>query len=150
MLPGRGRLVALDIGTKTIGLATSTADWGHATARETIRRDRPATDMARLSAFLAAEDAVGIVIGLPLGLDGRDSDRTRSVRAQARNIAAATHLPVLLWDERLSTAAVERAMIAADLSRGRRAERVDRLAAAWILEGALWRLTALEADSALP
>jgi putative Holliday junction resolvase len=100
--------------------------------------------MAKLLAFLSAEGVVGLVIGLPLSLEGRDSDRTRSVRAQARNIAAASGLPVLLWDERLSTAAVERAMIAADLSRSKRAERVDRLAAAWILEGALHRLAALE------
>ncbi len=100
--------------------------------------------MERLRAFLDAEQVVGLVVGLPLSLDGRDSDRTRSVRAQARNIAAATGLPILLWDERLSTAAVERAMIAADLSRAKRAERVDRLAAAWILEGALQRLAALE------
>lgn len=105
--------------------------------------------MVRLRAFLAAEQVVGLVIGLPLSLDGQDSDRTRSVRAQARNIAAATGLPVLLWDERLSTAAVDRAMIAADLSRGKRAERVDRLAAAWILEGALQRLAALDRESPL-
>lgn len=137
-------MAALDIGTRTIGLATATADWAHATARETLARTRPAADMAKLLAFLGAEEVVGLVIGLPLSLDGRDSDRTRSVRAQARNIAEASGLPILLWDERLSTAAVEKAMIAADLSRMKRAERVDRLAAAWILEGALDRLAALE------
>jgi putative Holliday junction resolvase len=116
------------------------------TARETLPRTRPAEDYRRLAARLRLEEVRGIVIGLPLSLDGSASDRTRSVRAQARNIAAATTLPVLLWDERWSTAAVDRAMIAEDLTRARRAAAVDRLAAAWILEGACARLRRLEAD----
>lgn len=98
--------------------------------------------MARLCAFLAAEGIAGLVVGLPRQMDGSDSDRTRSVRAQARNIHAACSLPLLLWDERWSTLAVERAMLSADLSRRRRAAAVDRLAAAWILDGALQRLRA--------
>jgi len=142
-LPDRGRLMALDIGTRTIGLATASADWRFATSRETLRRSKPAADLSALQAFARREDIVGIVIGLPLSMDGSDSPRTQSVRAQARNIASATGLPTLLWDERWSTAAVERAMIDADVSRARRAERVDMLAAAHILEGALARLAGL-------
>ncbi len=134
------RLLGLDIGTRTIGLATSTADGRFASARTTIRRTRPAADLAALAAFVAAERICGLVAGLPLRLDGSDSPRTQSARATARNLAAGLGLPLLLWDERWSTAAVEREMIAADLSRAKRAERVDRLAAAHILEGALARL----------
>jgi putative Holliday junction resolvase len=142
-LPARGRLLGLDIGTKTIGLATASADWAFATARETLRRSRPAADQAALAAFIAAEGISGIVIGLPLNMDGSDSSRTQSVRAQARNFARTLSRPILLWDERWSTAAVERAAIASDMSRARRAERVDALAAAHILEGALARLVRL-------
>lgn len=140
LLPRRGRLLALDVGTRTIGLATASADWGFATARETLRRTKAAADIAALAAFIAKESVVGLVVGLPLSLDGSDSTRTQSVRAQARNFGQALRLPVLLWDERWSTAAVERAMIDADISRAKRAERVDALAAAHILEGALARL----------
>lgn len=135
-----GRLLGLDIGTKTIGLATASADWRFATARETLRRQRPAADEAALAETIRRESIVGLVIGLPLNMDGSDSTRTQSVRAQARNLARNLNLPVLLWDERWSTAAVERAAIAADVSRAKRAERIDALAAAHILEGALHRL----------
>jgi putative Holliday junction resolvase len=138
----RGRLAGLDLGTKTIGIATATADWRFASPRETLARTKPAADYAALAAFAAREGVVGLVVGLPISLDGSGSPRTRSVRAQARNIAVATGLPLLLWDERWSTAAVERAMIEADVSRARRSAAVDRLAAAWILEGALHRLEA--------
>ncbi|MFN3591206.1 MAG: Holliday junction resolvase RuvX [Thermaurantiacus sp.] len=134
------RLLGLDIGTRTIGLATATADWGFATARETIARKRWADDLGALRRFVEADDIGGLVAGLPLGMDGKDTPRTQSVRATARNLARDLGLPVLLWDERWSTVAVEREMVAADLSRARRAERVDRLAAAHILEGALARL----------
>jgi putative Holliday junction resolvase len=140
LLPGRGRLLALDLGTRTIGLATASADWGFATARGTLRRTTPAADLAALGEMVAADAIVGVVVGLPLSMDGGDSARTQSVRAQARNLARGLGRPVLLWDERWSTLAVERAMIAADLSRAKRAERVDALAAAHILEGALARL----------
>ena len=142
-LPARGRLLGLDIGTRTIGLATASADWAVATARETLKRARPADDMAQLAALVRTEAIVGLVVGLPLSMDGSDTPRTQSVRAQARNRARGLSLPLLLWDERWSTVAVERAMLEADLSRAKRAERVDALAAAHILDGALARLAHL-------
>lgn len=140
LLPDGGRLLGLDVGTRTIGLATASADWRFATARTTLKRSKPAADMAAIAALADAEGITGLVIGLPLSMNGSDSERTQSVRAQARNLAKATGRPVLLWDERWSTVAVERAMLEADLSRAKRAERVDALAAAHILEGALARL----------
>ena len=142
-LPRLGRLLGLDIGTRTIGLATASADWRFASARETLKRSKPAADIAALGALATKEEIRGLVIGLPLNMDGTDSERTQSVRAQARNLSRALQLPILLWDERWSTAAVERAMIAQDVSRAKRAERVDALAAAHILEGALARLAGL-------
>ncbi len=135
-LPGGGRLGGLDVGTKTIGLATCDAGWRFASPAHTIARTRFAADLAALTAFVGKERLAGLVIGLPLNMDGSDSPRTQSVRAFARNLAPLA-LPLLLWDERWSTAAVERAMIAEDLSRARRAERVDRLAAGYILQGAI-------------
>lgn len=141
-LPG-GRLAGLDIGTRTIGLATSSADGAVATARDTLRRTRPQADLDWLAAWAQTERIDGMVVGLPLNMDGSDSPRTQSIRAQARNMARQIGLPILLWDERWSTSAVERQMIAADISRARRAERVDALAAAHILEGALDRLARL-------
>ncbi len=145
-LPDRGRLLALDIGTKTIGLATASADWGFATAQKTLARTTPAKDLAALKAMAAADSIHGLVIGLPLSMDGSDSPRTQSVRAQARNLATALALPTLLWDERWSTMAVERHMLDADLSRRKRETLVDALAAAHILEGALARLRHLAAS----
>ena len=142
-LPDMGRLLGLDIGTRTIGLATASADWRFATARETLKRSKPAADMEALKALALKEEIRGLVIGLPLNMDGSDSERTQSVRAQARNLSKAVGLPILMWDERWSTAAVERALIAQDVSRAKRAERVDALAAAHILEGALARLQRL-------
>ena len=142
-LPDMGRLLGLDIGTRTIGLATASADWRFATARETLKRSKPAADMEALKALALKEEIRGLVIGLPLNMDGSDSERTQSVRAQARNLSKAVGLPILMWDERWSTAAVERALIAQDVSRAKRAERVDALAAAHILEGALARLAGL-------
>jgi putative Holliday junction resolvase len=135
-LPGGGRLIGLDVGTKTIGTALCDAGWSFATPADLIRRTKFSADLAVLSAQIKRERVTGIVTGLPLNLDGTDSPRTQSIRAFARNILA-LGLPVLLWDERWSTAAVERAMIAADLSRAKRAERVDNAAAAYILQGAL-------------
>jgi putative Holliday junction resolvase len=143
LLPARGRLLGLDIGTRTIGLATASADWRFATARDTLKRGKPSADMAALKALGTAEAIVGLVIGLPLSMDGSDTTRTQSVRAQARNLLKELGLPILMWDERWSTVAVERAMIEADVSRAKRAERVDALAAAHILEGALARLQRL-------
>ncbi|WP_439533766.1 Holliday junction resolvase RuvX [Polymorphobacter sp.] len=135
-LPAQGRLAGLDPGTKTIGLATCDAGWSFASPHSTIARAKFGADLDALKAFVARERIAGLVVGLPLSMDGSDSPRTQSVRAFARNLAPLA-LPLLLWDERWSTQAVERAMIAEDLSRARRAERVDRLAASWILQGAL-------------
>ncbi|MCJ7420277.1 Holliday junction resolvase RuvX [Sphingomicrobium astaxanthinifaciens] len=133
--PG-GKLAGLDVGTKTIGLATCDAAWSFAGPAETIRRTKFQKDLARLTAFVEANGIAGLVVGLPLNMDGSDSPRTQSTRAFARNIAP-LGLPVLLWDERWSTQAVERAMIDADVSRAKRADKVDAMAAAHILQGAI-------------
>jgi putative Holliday junction resolvase len=135
-LPDGGRLLGLDVGTKTIGTALCDAGWSFASPAELIRRTKFTTDKAALTAMIAAQSVKGLVIGLPLNLDGSDSPRTQSTRAFARNLAD-LDLPILLWDERWSTQAVERQMIAEDLSRAKRAERVDKLAASYILQGAI-------------
>lgn len=140
-LPMGGRLAGLDVGTKTIGIAICDAMWTIASPAETIRRTKFSVDRALLRAIIAKQQVKGLVIGLPLSLDGSDSPRTQSVRAFARNLAD-LELPILLWDERWSTQAVERQMIAEDLSRAKRAERVDKLAASYILQGAIDALTA--------
>ncbi len=131
-----GKLAGLDVGTKTIGVAICDAGWHFAGPLDTIRRTKFTRDLEALRAIVEREAIVGLVIGLPLNMDGSNSPRTQSVRAFARNLAP-LGLPVLLWDERWSTQAVERAMIAADVSRARRAEKVDALAAAHILQGAI-------------
>ncbi len=136
LFPNGGRLIGLDIGTKTIGTALCDASWSFASPASLIRRTKFAADSAALAIMIKQQSAIGIVAGLPLNMDGTDSARTQSVRAFARNIEALA-LPILLWDERWSTQAVQRAMIAADLSRAKRAERVDNAAAAYILQGAL-------------
>ena len=141
-VPAGRRLMGLDVGTKTIGLALSDTRLVIASPLDTIRRRRFRDDMAALLALVDAHAAGGLVIGLPLALDGRDSPRTQSVRAFARNLLALRDLPALLWDERLSTAAVTRGMIAADMTRKRRAEIVDKVAAAYILQGCLDAMTA--------
>lgn len=140
-LPDGGRLLGLDVGTKTIGTALCDAGWSFASPAALIRRTRFTADKAELSAIIAAQQVRGLVIGLPLNLDGSDSPRTQSTRAFARNVED-LGLPILLWDERWSTAAVERQMIAEDLSRAKRAERVDKLAANYILQGAIDGLAA--------
>ena len=131
-----GRLVGLDVGTKTIGLAVCDAGWSFAGPAQTIRRTKFTNDLQNLSEFIEKQTIIGLVVGLPLNMDGSDSPRTQSVRAFARNLAP-LDLPLLLWDERWSTQAVERAMIEADVSRSKRAEKVDALAAAHILQGAI-------------
>ncbi|MGH7032018.1 MAG: Holliday junction resolvase RuvX [Stellaceae bacterium] len=136
-VPAGMRLIGLDVGTKTIGLALSDTRRIIATPLETIRRRRFADDMARLLALVDAHRAGGLVIGLPLTLAGGDGPRTQSVRQFARNLVALRDLPIAWWDERLSTAAVTREMIAADMTRRRRAQIVDRVAAAYILQGCL-------------
>ncbi len=135
-VPEGGKLAGLDVGTKTIGLAICDAGWHFAGPCETISRSKFTKDLEQLRAFATREHIVGLVVGLPLNMDGSDSPRTQSVRAFARNLGA-LDLPVLLWDERWSTQAVERAMIDADVSRARRAEKIDSLAAAHILQGAI-------------
>ncbi len=136
-VPAGLRLIGLDVGTKTVGLALSDTRRVIATPLETIRRRRFRDDMARLFALVDVHGVGGLVIGLPLTLAGGDGPRTQSVRQFARNLVALRDLPVAFWDERLSTAAVEREMIAADMTRKRRAEIVDRVAAAYILQGCL-------------
>ncbi len=136
ILPLGGRLAGLDLGTKTTGIAFCDAQWHFATPAAPMPKAKFSKERETLEGLFAREAIKGIEIGLPLNLDGSDSARTQSVRAYARNLLD-LNLPILLWDERWSTAAVERAMIAADLSRAKRAERVDSAAAAWILQGAI-------------
>lgn len=135
-LPTGGRLLGLDVGTKTIGTALCDAGWSFASPALLVKRTKFTLDKAALVALIGQQQVRGLVIGLPLNLDGTDSPRTQSTRAFARNLAD-IGLPILLWDERWSTAAVERQMIAEDLSRAKRAERVDKLAANYILQGAI-------------
>jgi putative Holliday junction resolvase len=136
VLPG-ARLLGLDVGTKTIGLALSDTRLVIASPFETIRRRRFRDDVAALFALAERHGVGGMVVGLPLALSGGDTPRSQSVRTFARNLVALRDLPALLWDERLSTAAVTREMIAADMTRKRRAEIVDKVAAAYILQGCL-------------
>ena len=143
-LPARGALIGLDLGTKTIGIAVSDPDRRLAAAVETIARKTFSADAARLLALAAERQAVAFVLGLPINMDGSEGPRAQSTRSFARNLAKLTSLPIALWDERLSTAAVERHLIEADASRKRRAEVVDRMAAAYILQGLLERLRRLE------
>ena len=141
-----GRLAGLDVGTKTIGLASCDAEWRFAGPAETVRRTKFTKDLEALRAFVENNRIAGLVVGLPLNMDGSDSPRTQSVRAFARNLSPLS-LPILLWDERWSTIAVERAMIDADVSRAKRAEKVDVLAAAHILQGAIDALANLTGGS---
>src|ERR1043166_7967828 len=143
LLPPRGALLGLDIGTKTIGVATSDADRRLATGVATIMRTTFTADAKRLLALAAERRCAGFVLGLPLNMDGSEGPRAQSVRAFARNLAKLTELPIALWDERLSTAAVERELISADVSRKKRAAVIDQYAAAFILQGALDRLARL-------
>ena len=131
-----GKLGGLDVGAKTIGLAICDAGWHFAGPAETVRRRKFTQDLKTLEEFVGRESIVGLVIGLPLNMDGTDSPRTQSVRTFARNLSP-LDLPILLWDERWSTQAVERAMISADVSRSKRAVKIDALAAAHILQGAI-------------
>ncbi len=136
-VPAGRRLMGLDVGTKTIGLALSDTRLVIATPLDTIRRKRFRDDAERLFALIDMHGVGGLVIGLPLTLAGGDGPRTQSVRQFARNLAALRELPIAFWDERLSTAAVERQMIAADMTRKRRSEIIDKVAAAYILQGCL-------------
>ena len=131
------RLLGIDLGKKTIGLALSDTLLTIATPYETLKRSKFSDDAQELQAIAAKEGAGGVVLGLPLNMDGTAGPSAQSARAFARSLTAASALPIALWDERLSTAAVERDMIAADATRKRRAIAVDKVAAAYILQGAL-------------
>jgi len=142
-LPARGSLIGLDLGTKTIGVAACDPDRKLATGIETIARKNFTSDARRILALAAERAAVGFVLGLPINMDGSEGPRAQSTRAFARNFGNLTELPIALWDERLSTMAVERELIAADVSRKKRAAVIDQHAAAYILQGALDRLARL-------
>lgn len=139
-LPDGGALIGLDVGSKTIGTAFCDAGWTYASPADLIRRSKFTKDKAALVAAISTRATKGIVIGLPLNMDGSESPRSQSSRAFARNIAD-LGLPILLRDERWSTQAIEREMIAADMSRAKRAEKIDSGAAAFILQGAIDALT---------
>ncbi len=141
-LPDGGRLAGLDVGKRTIGVATCDAGWSFASALVTIARTKFTPDLAALRDVLDRERVIGIVVGLPLSMDGSDSPQTQSTRQFARSIDTPLSRPLLLWDERWSTVAVERHMIAADLSRAKRHALIDKLAAAHILQGAIDALVA--------
>jgi putative holliday junction resolvase len=140
LLPARGALIGLDLGTKTIGVAASDPERRLAMPIETISRKRFGDDARHLFNLAAERGAVGFVLGLPLNMDGSEGPRAQATRAFARNLTKLTELPIALWDERLSTAAVERVLIDADVSRGKRKAVIDQHAAAYILQGALDRL----------
>jgi putative Holliday junction resolvase len=144
-LPARGGLIGLDLGTKTIGVAASDPDRRLAAGVETIARTNFTADAARLLVLANERSTAGFVLGLPINMDGSEGPRAQATRAFARNFAKLTPLPIALWDERLSTAAVERELIAADVSRKKRAAVIDEHAAVYILQGALDRLARLGA-----
>ena len=141
-LPDGGVLIGLDPGTRTIGVATCDAGWRFATAGKSLPRGKFAALHEALAALAAQRRAAGLVIGLPRNMDGSEGPRAQGARALARNLEVGLGLPVLLWDERLSTVDAERAMIAQGTSRARRAERIDAHAAAVILQGAIDALAA--------
>lgn len=139
-LPPNRAIAGLDLGDKTIGVAVSDLRRVVATPVEVIRREKFTLDAARLLALLEARGAVGIVLGLPLNMDGSTGPRVQATQAFARNLEKLTAMPISFWDERLSTVAAERALLEADTSRKRRKEVIDQVAAGYILQGALDRL----------
>ncbi|MBD3728424.1 MAG: Holliday junction resolvase RuvX [Sphingomonadales bacterium] len=136
-LPGGGALLALDVGTKTVGTAFCDAGWRFASPGKTLPRGKFTHDAQLIGDLVAQRSVRGVVIGLPRNMDGSEGPRAQASRAYARNIAASLNLPVLLWDERWSTASAEAAMIGQDMSRAKRAEKIDSHAAAVILQGAI-------------
>jgi len=142
-LPGPARLIGLDLGTKTIGLALSDLGRRIATPLETIKRRKFSLDVAELLAICEKQKVVAMVIGLPLNMDGSEGPRAQATRAFVRNLVPLTTLPIAYWDERLSTTAVTRTLLEADTSRAKRAEVVDKMAAGFILQGALDRMQAM-------
>jgi putative holliday junction resolvase len=143
LLAAEARLLGLDVGTKTIGLALSDVTRSIATPYDTLRRTKFTDDAKAIAAAIEEQNVGALVIGLPLNLDGSEGPRAQSTRAFARNLAKLVEVPIAFWDERLSTKAVERHLIEADASRKRRAEVIDRMAAAYILQGAIDRLKRL-------
>jgi len=136
-LPAKARLIGVDIGTKTIGLGMSDVERRIASPLLTIRRTKFASDADALAAEIRKYDVFALVVGMPVALDGADAPRAQAARAFARNFSARESLPIMFWDERFSTAVVERDLIAQDVSRAKRAEVIDKMAAAYILQGAL-------------
>ena len=137
------RLIGLDLGTKTIGIAVSDVMRTVATPVETLKRKKFTLDAEHLLTLAEEEEAAAIILGLPINMDGSEGPRAQSTRAFARNLSQKTNLPIVFWDERLSTSAVTRTLLEADSSRAKRAEVVDKMAAAYILQGALDRLNNL-------
>jgi len=142
-LPSHRALIGLDLGDKTVGVAISDLVGTVATPRETVRRKKFTLDAARLLEIIKERDVGGIVLGLPRNMDGSEGPRCQKTRAFARNLSRLTELPIGFWDERLSTVAAERALLEADTSRKRRAEVIDHVAASYILQGALDRMSHL-------
>ncbi|WP_392338479.1 Holliday junction resolvase RuvX [Loktanella salsilacus] len=145
-VPAFGALAGLDLGTVTIGVAVSDVMRGVATPTETIKRKKFGLDAAALLALCEKRQITGLVLGLPLNMDGSEGPRCQATRAFARNLERLTPLPITYWDERLSTVAATRALLEADTSRKRRAEVIDHVAAAYILQGALDRITHMKAN----
>ena len=150
LLPRHARLMGLDLGTKTIGLAISDVERRFASPLETIRRTKFKADAEHLMAAAGKHEIFAFIIGLPLNMDGSEGPRVQATRAFVRTMAPLTSLPFIYWDERLSTAAVTRSLIEQDASRAKRAEVVDRMAAAYILQGALDRLDRLTRGATFP
>ena len=144
-LQGQGRLLGLDLGSKTIGLAISDDRWTIASPIETIRRKKFGKDAQLLIELIERENVAGLVLGWPVNMDGSEGPRCQSTRAFKTNFARLYALPVLFWDERLSSVAAERAMLEADMSRAKRAQKIDQIAASIILQSALDRLSKLKA-----
>jgi putative Holliday junction resolvase len=142
----RARLLGLDLGTKTIGLALSDVERRIATPLETVQRVKFTRDAERIQVLARKHDVGGLVVGLPLNMDGSEGPRAQSTRSFVRNLKPLLDLPVLFWDERLSTVAVTRTLLEADASRAKRAEHVDKMAAAYILQGVLDRHKRLVED----
>jgi len=140
-LPATGRLIGLDLGSKTIGIAISDTMRSIATPHDLIKRGKFKVDALALLSLCVQEEVCGIILGLPKNMDGSDGPRVQSTKAFARNLTALTDIPITYWDERLSTSAVTRTLIEADRSRARRKDLVDKMAAAYILQGALDYLT---------
>lgn len=146
-LAPRARLMGIDLGTKTIGLALSDVERRIATPLETIRRIKFTPDVEQIKVLVKRYDVGGLVVGLPLNMDGTEGPRSQATRAFVRNLNPLIPLPVIFWDERLSTVAVTRTLLDADASRAKRAEAVDKMAAAYILQGALDRYERMASDA---